>query len=301
MENPMKIMIFGGNGLLGNNLVRALSGKHTVFYSIRGESFQDNKSQFFFDASSLKNFDCTILNGLDVIINCIGLADVERCESEPFLANQLNIEVPKFLSKVSYDRNIKLVHISTDHFVANGSLLANEDSTINAVNNYGLTKLMGEKSVLDFNKNSLIIRTNFFGHDYNKNNSLTDWLVSKLINNNQVYGFSDIYFSPVSINFLAEAVLEILKLKYSGVLNVSSNECISKYDFLVKVSKIFQLNSELIESVKSNSIAGRVSRPKNMCLDNQKLESLIDFKVPSMDDMLLNQFHDYQDWIDSFK
>jgi dTDP-4-dehydrorhamnose reductase len=61
------------------------------------------------------------------------------------------------------------------------------------------------------------------------------------------------------------------------------------------------LNSELIESVKSNSIAGRVSRPKNMCLDNQKLESLIDFKVPSMDDMLLNQFHDYQDWIDSFK
>ena len=221
------------------------------------------------------------LNGLDVIINCIGLADVERCESEPFLANQLNNEVPKFLSKVSYDRNIKLVHISTDHFVANGSLLASEDSTINAVNNYGLTKLMGEKSVLDFNKNSLIIRTNFFGHDYNKNNSLTDWLVSKLINNNQVYGFSDIYFSPVSINFLAEAVLEILKLKYSGVLNVSSNECISKYDFLVKVSKIFQLNSELIESVKSNSIAGRVSRPKNMCLDNQKLESLIDFKVPS--------------------
>ena len=57
---PMRILIFGGNGMLGHKLVQVLSRRHEVFATIRG-TFDDVERYGIFDKDKIiENVDVWI-------------------------------------------------------------------------------------------------------------------------------------------------------------------------------------------------------------------------------------------------
>lgn len=83
-----------------------------------------------------------------IVVNCIAMSDVDRCEREKRAARELNADLPGALARTARERGAHLIHFSTD-FVFDGTLRRpyREDDAPNPLSVYGSTKLAGETAI----------------------------------------------------------------------------------------------------------------------------------------------------------
>jgi len=282
-------LVLGGTGLLGSEFVNELSKSHAV-----SATFHDVKPFKVGQVNwhRLNAIDLVSTNELiyllrpKVVINCIALTDVDKCELYPKLAADLNHLLPQTLARICSELGIYLIHISTDHYDSSLRIPRKEQDIVFGINQYGKTKMQGENSILDLNVSALILRTNFFSYSLLRSNSFLNWIVNNLEKDLIIKGFTDIEFSPVSITELISCTFALQKMRINGVVNVSSNMSISKYDFISLVAKVFHFKTNLIEPSVSDEVKGRVRRPTYMSLDNERLSSILQRKMISLDSMI---------------
>ncbi|HJX34653.1 MAG TPA: sugar nucleotide-binding protein, partial [Desulfatiglandales bacterium] len=97
----MKILLLGGNGMLGNDCKEVLSERHEVISPTKKEL-------------DIISWDMVIDNlhkiSPDVILNCAGFTDVNASETEDFLVRKINVEGPRNLAQGSARFNCKMIH-----------------------------------------------------------------------------------------------------------------------------------------------------------------------------------------------
>ena len=282
-------LVLGGTGLLGSEFVNELAKSHNI-----SATFHEAKPFKVGQVSwhRINAVDPVALSNLlylvrpKVVINCIALTDVDQCELNPKLADELNHLLPQALARICAELGIYLIHISTDHYDSPLRTPRKEDDTLFGINKYGKTKMQGENSIQALNSSALILRTNFFGYSKLRNDTFFNWIVDNLEKNFIINGFTDIEFSPISIFELIHCIFALQELKISGIVNVSSDRSISKYDFISLVAKIFNFKANLIKPSVSREVEGRVRRPSYMSLDNGKLCAILQRKTTSLDSMI---------------
>ena len=103
------------------------------------------------------------------IINCAAYTGVDKAEAESKLANTINYKAVKIISKWTSDNKKKLIHISTDYvFDRLSNIPLTENSKTKPVNEYGRSKLKGEKICLKNDSNSIVIRTSWLYSSFGK-------------------------------------------------------------------------------------------------------------------------------------
>ena len=242
-----------------------------------------NSLQISNDSIDLK----TILkkNQIDILINCSGLTGVEECEEKFTVANQLNGLLPGQLANIASELNIKFIHISTDHLFDGTKKMYTEKDETNPLNNYALTKLLGETQVFQNNNDAIVIRTNFFGKGPNYKSSFSDKIISSLKKNKKITLFDNVYYTPIHINEISEIVDILICNDVSGIFNISSNERITKYEFGLMIAKKLNFNPDLIIPIKIEQKKNLIIRPKDMSLSNEKIKKYTGRNISS----LLNQ------------
>lgn len=242
-----------------------------------------NSLQISNDCIDLK----TILkkNQIDILINCSGLTGVEECEEKFTVANQLNGLLPGQLANIASELNIKFIHISTDHLFDGTKKMYTEKDETNPLNNYALTKLLGETQVFQNNNDAIVIRTNFFGKGPNYKSSFSDKIISSLKKNKKITLFDNVYYTPIHINEISEIVDILICNDVSGIFNISSNERITKYEFGLMIAKKLNFNPDLIIPIKIEQKKNLIIRPKDMSLSNEKIKKYTGRNISS----LLNQ------------
>ncbi|NLZ74469.1 dTDP-4-dehydrorhamnose reductase [Candidatus Falkowbacteria bacterium] len=139
----MKILILGGQGNLGTQLVKV---------------FAADFETIAWDRADLDVLDFSLLNekitelAPNLIINTVAYNAVDKCEDkEEFeLALKLNAELPAVLAEIALERQITLIHYSTD-YVFSGTAEKKEfteEDTPNPINKYGESKFAGEREIL---------------------------------------------------------------------------------------------------------------------------------------------------------
>ena len=119
-------------------------------------------------------------------------------------------------------------------------------------------------------KNYLIVRTNFFGWGTKYRKSFSDIIIQKLKKKRTIGLFDDVYFNPVSIVFLCKIIKNLILENKKGIINVSSNLSISKYQFGLIIAKIFNYNTKFIKPIKLTD--KKITKRSNfMSLSNRKL------------------------------
>ena len=287
-----RILVLGASGLLGSRIYLHLLNQYSVF----GTSFRNNM-----DNSSFINIDVHDPKFTDkiseirphIIINCIAFTNVEQCEIEKDSAWNLNAEFPKKIAYIANILNAKLVHISTDHFDFKSTKIRDENSEIAPVNFYGESKLEGEKGVLSISPSAVVVRTNFFGaRPLNHiKNTFFESVIENIKLKRQTKGYSDIYFSPISINELINAIIKLIEVEYSGLINICGNERISKYEFCVELAKVMKGESKLITESKYES--GFVKRPSDMSMSNRRYCEKTGKSIPNYNKMLEAEYNLY--------
>jgi dTDP-4-dehydrorhamnose reductase len=275
-----KILVIG-EGFLGSHLISELKKQGFQTY---GAGFTNKNTSFNVDIrniESVKNLFTKIQP--NIVINCAALTDLDYLENNPKIAFDVNSEGPKNLAITCNEKNFRLIHISSDGIFDGKSQNYNEDSLPNPINVYGKSKFQGEIHVQQNMQNYLILRTNFFGHDQNRNNLFT-WIFNSLKNHKQIIGFNDVFFNPLELSTLSQLISKVLFLSDTGILNLSNDIVISKYEFALKIAHVFNFDIQLIKKGTIKDIDFIAKRPLNTSLSNKKVSNLLKSKIPSYEE-----------------
>lgn len=283
-----KVLIVGSNGLLGSSLVRNFQD---LFHVISGVNRIEttstvNNCLVVIDVTNAANVETVIKNVQpQIVINCAGVATIEECEKFPEKAFLVNAIGAYHLAKITSDLRIKFIQISTDHYASPNQIPRSEDEVLEPVNQYGLSKLYGEKYVLNFNPEAMVVRTNFFGLHSKKQTFLSD-ILEKLKRNETISGFTDVSFTPVGLTALSQMLNELIHRDFSGLINTGSSKVISKYNFILLLKKIISLTNSPVLPIESKLIDGRIKRPTFLALDTHKFEEITQYNIPDIATML---------------
>ena len=222
----------------------------------------------------------------DVVINCIGLTSIEKCEENISLAKQTNINIASNVAIACLKKRIQLVHISTDHLFDGTKAFSNEENQLSPLNIYGKTKGEGEKAVIGNNPHALVIRTNFFGTGPAYKASFSDKILKNIKLGKVSNLFDDVYYTPVSVKTLSEKIHLLVNKGAKGVFNVCSNERITKYQFGLMIANIFGYAPELLHPTSIEDVHNLTVRPKDMSLCNHKLCTYLGSSVISLEQQI---------------
>ena len=271
----INILITGGKGQLG-----------LVFSSL--EKFYNNFNFFtpgknelnINDYDSINNF--VIKNKIEVIVNCAGYTDVNNAEIEFQSANEINNKAVISLVKVVEIYNLKFIHLSTDYvFDGESKKPYDENSVVNPVNKYGVSKNLGEGVILKMApKNSVIIRSSWIYSEYKLN------FVKKILNisrnKNEISVVSDEMSSPTNAYDLVKVILLIIPLIRNNIPEIyhyaNKGEC-SRYLFAKEIIKLSSRKCK-VKPISSFDFAAKVIRPKYSVLNSLKIEKKFNLSIP---------------------
>lgn len=283
----MKLIVTGGSGLLALNLATTYRDEHDVLLLSHTKTVTLARTK----SISVELEDEEMLEKIfndwspDVVIHAAGMTHVADCENLPDQAYYANVELVKRVSLVAKKCNTKLVYISSDHiFDGNSAFYSEEDKTF-PLNTYAKSKLLGEEAARSVNTDCLIIRTNFFGWGSDIKPSFSDWIIGTLRRQEEITGYSNIFYTPIFIPYLANAILDLVGKDCSGVYNIVGSERVSKYEFILLVADKFELDNSLVKEGVYLANSG-IKRPLDMSLDNSRIRKLLLTDFPSLSQSL---------------
>lgn len=282
----MNILVTGGEGQLG--------------LAIKNNIPNNQKNNFFFTSKKNINIDnykklelFIKKNNIKLIINCAAYTDVDKSERNFNKANKVNNLALKKIALISKNHNLFLVHISTDYvFNGNKKKYFNELAEEYPKNIYGLSKLNGEKQILQIKPKAIIIRTSWLYSEYSKN--FVKSIFNKIMNDQDIVLLNNSYGSPTNANDLAKFIYKIAnnsEYKFlfdtNKILHFSNKGCVSRYEFVKKII-IFSKHKKNIKLIKKSYVNSKNSiRPFCSCLNSIRLEKIKGFKYNKWENSLL--------------
>lgn len=285
---PSNVLITGGSGLLALNWAATTRDRCSVVLGLHQRSvvLPSVKAQKI-DLESVDAIARSIQAGqFDLVVHAAGFTSVEECEAKPDLARHINVTLANNVAKACADVGLPLAHISTDHLFRGDEALVDENCSIAPQNAYGRTKAEAERQVLETNPSAFVIRTNFYGWGSSYRHSFSDAILGALRSGKEIALFKDVFYTPVLIEVLAEAVLELVDLRAPGIYHVVGDERLSKYEFGLKIAEQFELEAALIKPVLMAKQASLVKRPSDMSLSNQKACSMLGRTLGSVNEQI---------------
>jgi len=288
----MKIVAVGASGLLGSMLVPTLKSSGHNLVTVGRSPINDFKCDVG-DLASVRS----LFNELqpDILINLVALTDVDLCESDPRQAFTVNVRaLENFVSWIeSASKNCHLIHLSTDQ-VYDG-VGPHSETDVALSNYYAFSKYASELAALRVA--STILRTNFIGRSKcDKRVSFTDWIYKAIVNNEKIFLFNDVFFSPLAMETLSEMICKVIELKPQGVFNLGSRSGLSKSGFgLLFAEKLkFAKNCIKVSSIDDVTFM-KTYRPKDMRMDVTKFELRLGIKLPTLENEINRVAGDYDE------
>jgi len=279
--------VTGASGLLGHAFAKVLIKRHIKTLALENMHFLDLKSEHLIsrkiDLLKIDDVKKIITEFTpSVIIHCAGLTNVDQCESNPQLAEQLNKATAQSLSVLSKKIGCKFVYISTDHLFDGTRSFYSETDLVCPLNVYGMTKHQGESVTIENSPDALVIRTNFFGKGLSWRQSLTDWLWARYSREEPIPAFLDSYFTPISMAYLVDIIIQLIDRGANGIFNVCGRERLSKNDFALQFGEYFKFDLNLVQPIYLKQANLKAMRPLDMSLCTQKISNYLGAEMPSV-------------------
>jgi dTDP-4-dehydrorhamnose reductase len=212
MSLPHKALVAGGkNGLLGRSVSAALEAAGMAVTPLSSADVD------LFDAEALH--DLIDAEDPDCLVNAVAYTQVDRAEEDAEAAFRLNASLPALLGVVAEERELRLVHYSTD-FVFDGLKLTPylpTDAT-NPLSVYGASKLAGEQALLDIAPPGLLILRTAWLFGPGKMNFVRRML-DLAAERPELKVVDDQHGSPTLTTDLAEMTVDLLRAGAEGLFH----------------------------------------------------------------------------------
>jgi len=274
------IMITGADGQLGSE-IKLLSKDHAAV------------NFFFTDIAECDITDKQAVaaycreNKINTIINAAAFTAVDRAESQPEAAYNINHQAVVNLAEICNDRKISLIHISTD-FIFDGckNTPYTEGDPPGPLGVYGASKLAGEEAARQAEYGCQIIRTSWlysgFGHNFMKT------MLCLGREKERLTVVFDQVGTPTWAADLAAAVLKSVPLLRQGekeTFHFANEGVCSWYDFSAAIMQAAGLNCR-VYPVTSDKYPTACTRPAFSVMNKDKIKSTLNITIPHWRDSL---------------
>ncbi|MFW2382641.1 MAG: dTDP-4-dehydrorhamnose reductase family protein [Acidimicrobiales bacterium] len=245
-----RILVLGAQGMMGHMLCRVLSPEHVVAGTIRGRRADDLFAPAFDSVQLITGVESSDLNSVrrsidettpEVVINCIGVVKQRETAAEAVPTIECNALFPHQLASLCGERNIRLLHLSTDCVFSGRAGPYAEDALPDPIDLYGRSKLLGELSEAE----GLTIRTSIIGRQLSGSLSLVEW--ARTQRGNSVRGFRNAIFSGLTTEHLAWVISHLIgeHPDLTGLWHISAPP-ISKLDLLTGLNSRLDLDLDIV-------------------------------------------------------
>lgn len=264
------ILVFGKNGQVASELGRCGS------VELHGRETAD----FTDPATCARLVEETKANA---IINAVAYTNVDAAETDEKLARQVNAETPGAIARAAAERNLPLVHISTDYvFDGAGEAAFTPDHPTAPLGAYGRSKLAGEGVVRRAGGPHAILRTSWVVSAHGKNFVKT--MLRLGVERDALTIVADQIGGPTCASDIAAACLEIARQLQrgpgkSGTYHYSGAPDVSWADF---AREIFQQAgmATCVTDISTSDYSTPARRPLNSRLDNHRTEAIFGLARP---------------------
>lgn len=267
-----KILVIGKNGNLGSELMRQL-GSEAVGWD-REEMDITRREEVLQKITELKP---------SVVFNCAAFNNSDSAEENPEPANVLNGFAPGYIAEACEQIGAALVHYSSD-YVFNGLSKDgyDEDAPSDPINNYGKSKVLGEKEIAGKTDRYYIIRTSWLfgkkGPGEISKPSFVDMILELSKTKPEIKAVEDESSRPTYVVDLARASVEIIRQqKPFGVYHVVNEGTASWYDLAKEALRLAGVSTSVVP-VPGESFPRLAKRPRYGFLNNTKLPKLRPWK-----------------------
>jgi dTDP-4-dehydrorhamnose reductase len=274
----MRVTLFGATGLLGQELVRALSGVQLTALSSSDADLRDQAQ-----------VEKVILNSRpDWIILAAAYTDVDGCEKNREQAFAVNHQGAINVAHAARAAGARLMFLSSD-YVFDGTKTTPYETTDlrNPINVYGETKARAEEQLLEILPEVCIVRTSWlFGHG----GKCFPATILKLATAKPESGepqlsvVNDQRGSPTFTPDLASAIAQLVKQNARGIVHATNSGDCTWYKFAKEIVQTSGL-SATVKPVTTAEFPRPARRPANSVLSPASLRDH-GIQIPSWQDAL---------------
>ena len=295
-----KIIVTGGLGFIGSNLIKILNKKKFFIINIDKISYASNKNnipsniknyKFYKENINNKDFIVKILKKYkpSLIFNLAAETHVDKSIDGPkSFINSNILGVFNLLEAIRiYKKKIKLIHISTDEVYGDiNKLSSKENDAYNPSSPYSASKASGDLLIKSYIRtyNVPAIITNCC-NNYGPNQypeKLIPTIIYKIINNQKIpiYGNGKNIREWIHVDDHCEALIKIaLKGKIGENYNIGSGHKMQNIDIMKKIILIFkEINNNKKYEPKFLFVKDRPGHDVRYSLNSSKLRKNLNWK-----------------------
>jgi dTDP-4-dehydrorhamnose reductase len=277
----MRILIFGGDGMLGHCLLRHFQRNHETGVTLRRPLADYSRFGLFNRGNTFDETDARDVRRVaavvsayhpQAVVNAVGIVKQRPEAHEADLSNEVNALFPHRLAELCRARAARLVHLSTDCVFSGEKGNYAEADRPDPVDLYGESKLRGEVS----SPGAITLRTSMIGPELDRKTGLVEWLLAQ--KGKTIKGYRKAVFSGFTTTELARLIEKLISRhpEAHGIYHASSDP-ISKFDLLTRLDRRLGLG---VTIVPDDAVVCDRS------LDSTRFRKTFDYSPPSWDAML---------------
>lgn len=299
MSLPL-ILLFGKNGQVGWELQRSLAPLGRLVALDRHNS--DDGSDYCGDLNDAAGLAATV-EALrpTVIVNAAAYTAVDKAESEPELARNINARAPSVLAEAAQRCGAWLVHYSTDYvFDGSGEQAWRETDVPAPLGVYGQTKLAGEQAIIRACARHLIFRTSWVYAARGGNFAKT--MLRLAAERERLSVIDDQFGAPTGAELLADvtahAIRSVLRQpEQAGLYHLAAGGEVSWHGyagFVIEQARQagHAMKVQSIDPIPSSAYPTPAKRPHNSRLDTRKLQTAFGINLPDWQQGVAHMLHE---------
>lgn len=273
----MKLLITGGSGQLGTELLRQLSCGGSVLGSIpealkgAGVLAPSRAELDICDEAAVAEYlsECVP----DVVLHCAAMSDVEGSEDQPERCVLVNGTAVGYMAKACEVVGAKLVFVSSDYvFSGDKCEPYKPDDLCAPLSVYGKSKRLGELCALEGCSRTFVVRTSWLYGFSGKNFVKT--IMRKAASAVEINVVNDQLGSPTNVEDLACHLLKLAVTDKYGIYHCTGKGVCSWYDLASEIVR--QSEAECtVKPCSSAEYPQKATRPKYSAMDNSSLDQAV--------------------------
>lgn len=244
----MRILILGGDGMLGHRLLLHLRHGHDARVTLRQDAaayaartmFSPDRAYFGVDVRSSDRLAEVLADFRpEAVVNAVGIVKQRQLAGDALASIEINALLPHRVAILCRASGARFVHLSTDCVFSGERGGYTETDECDARDTYGRIKHLSEVA----ERHCVTLRTSFIGPELVRKAGLLEWFLAQ---RGGIHGYTNAIYSGFTTPEMARIIERVLLCgeELSGIYHVSSQP-ISKHDLLCAIRDALALKTKI--------------------------------------------------------
>jgi len=284
-----KIFVTGASGFLGGHIYfLARERWHVLAGYYNNPPAQLTEEWTRLDLTDQqKVHDTMVAFRPDVIIHAAANSNLDSCERDQNMTYAVNVESTRYLNEAAVLLGSRLIFVSSDMVFDGEKGNYRETDPVFPISIYGQSKVMSEDILIGGGVNAVIARAALiYGRPVTGGSSFLVWLENQLKAGSTVSLYDDQFRTPILVNNLAEALLELAENDFTGIIHLGGTNRIDRLTFGRQLCAAAGYNAGLLHAGSMFTSKPIAPRPADVSLNTDKAASVLHTRMLSTDEGL---------------